>query len=111
MTLSSHFCFLNRSKSTTNNIKTMNAIALMVFVLLFLTSILAHADHLTDNNTTIEQQNCQLCNQGIDTPPEESLVQAIVITRYTSFISQVIINDFLPNQFVQPLLRAPPFSQ
>jgi hypothetical protein len=111
MTLSSYFCFLNRSKGTTNNIKTMNATALMVFVLLFLTSILAHADHLTDNNTTIEQQNCQLCNQGIDTPPEESIVQAIVISRYNSFIPEVIINDFLPSQFVQPLLRAPPFSQ
>lgn len=87
----------------------MRAIALMIFVLLFLMSIIAHADHLTDQRTTVEQKNCQLCNQGVDTPPEHPHVKAIVVTRYNSFISQTTKTDFPPSQFIQPPLRAPPF--
>lgn len=89
----------------------MNAIALMVFVLLFLTSVVAHADHLVDQRTTVEQQGCQLCNQGIDTPPELPKIQAIVVTRYHLFIDQITTAEFTLSQFIQPLLRAPPFIQ
>lgn len=109
MTLFPHLRFL--TKSTTNNLTTMNAAAFMVLVLLFLTSMLAHADHLLDENTIIEQQHCQFCNQGIDTPPEETLAQVAAIACYSPFISQISNTDFLPSQFVQPPLRAPPFSQ
>jgi len=111
MTLSFNFSFLNRSKGSPGKLKTMNAIALMVFVFIFLTSTLAHAEHLADKNTTIEQQNCQLCNLVIDTPPEEPSVQTVVIARYNLFKPQEFITDFSPSQFVQPLLRAPPFIQ
>jgi len=89
----------------------MKAIALMVFVLLFLTSVLAHADHLVAQKTTSEQQGCQLCNQGIDTPPELPQVQAPVVTRYSFFTAKVTTVEFTLTQFVQPLLRAPPFIQ
>ncbi|WP_136037996.1 hypothetical protein [Candidatus Colwellia aromaticivorans] len=83
----------------------------MVFVLLFLTSVLAHADHLVDQRTAVEQQDCQLCNQGIDIPPELPQVQAIVVTGYNFYTSQLTTAEFTLSQFVQPLLRAPPFIQ
>jgi hypothetical protein len=102
---------LKKSKNTTNNVTTMNAIALMVFVLLFLTSVLAHADHLVTQKTTAEQQGCQLCNQGIDTPPELPQVQVPVDTRYSFFTAKITTVEFTLTQFVQPLLRAPPFIQ
>lgn len=89
----------------------MRATAFMVFVLFFLTSVVAHADHLVDQRTTVEQQSCQLCNQGIDTPSEVPQVQATVVTRYNSYTPQVTTTEFPPSQFVQPPLRAPPFSQ
>jgi len=87
----------------------MKAIALMVFVLLFLTSTLAHADHLVDQRAAVEQQDCQLCIQGIDTPPGLPQVQEFVVTRYNLYTSHVNTADFVLNQFVQPRLRAPPF--
>lgn len=111
MTLLTHCRYLKRSNRTTNNLTTMRAIALMVFVLLFLTSVVAHADHLADQRTAVEQQNCQLCNQGIDTPSEVSQIQATVVTRYYSYTPQITTTEFPPSQFVQPPLRAPPFSQ
>mgnify|MGYP003384579154 FL=1 len=89
----------------------MRAIALMVFVLFFLTSVVAHADHLVEQRTTVEQQSCQLCNQEIDTPFEVLQVQARIVTRYNSYAAQVTTTEFPPSQFVQPPLRAPPFSQ
>ncbi|PHR83522.1 MAG: hypothetical protein COA59_11925 [Colwellia sp.] len=88
----------------------MKAIALMVFVLLFLTSVLAHADHLIDQSTAIEQQDCQLCNQGIDTPPDLPQVKASIVTHGVFFTITVTTAEFSFSQFVQPLLRAPPFS-
>lgn len=102
---------LQISKNTIHNLSTMKAIALMVFVLLFLTSVVAHADHLVTQGSTAEQQNCQLCNQGVDIPPELPKIQAIVVTRYNLFTAKVTAAEFTSSQFIQPLLRAPPLNQ
>jgi hypothetical protein len=102
---------LKKSKNTTNNVTTMNAIALMAFVLMFLTSVLAYADHFVAQGTTTEQQNCHMCNQEVDTPPESPKIQAIVVTRYNFFTAKVTTAEFTLSQFVKPLLRAPPFIQ
>jgi len=111
MTLLSNFSFLQTSKSTTNNLTTMKAIALMVFLLLFLISTLAHADHLVAQATAIEQQDCHICNQGIDTPPELPKVQAIAVSRYNLVISKIATAEFVLSNFVKPPSRAPPFIQ
>lgn len=89
----------------------MKAIALMVFLLVFLTSILVHADHLLDQKTIVEQQDCHLCTQGIDTPRELPQVQAAVVTRYNPFFTLLTTTNFTRKLFIQPPLRAPPFIQ
>lgn len=111
MTLLAHFDFLKTSRDPQNNLTTMKAIALVVFLLLFLTSVLAHAEHLVFQETTVEQQDCQLCNQGIDTPPELTQIQAITVSRYNLFIAKVATPQFTLSYFVQPPSRAPPFIQ
>ncbi|MFT7005830.1 MAG: hypothetical protein ACJAXJ_000331 [Colwellia sp.] len=111
MTLFANVSLLKTSKNTTTNLTTMKAIALMVFVLIFLTSVLAHADHLADQGTAAEQQDCHICNQGIHTPPELPKIQAIVVTRYNLFTAKVTAAEFTSSQFIQPLLRAPPLNQ
>ncbi len=103
--------FLKTSKDPLNNLTTMKAIALMVFLLLFLTSVLAHADHLVFQETTVEQQDCHICNQGIDTPPELPKIQAIAVNRYTLITSQLTTTKFTVNYFVLPPSRGPPFVQ
>lgn len=89
----------------------MNATALMVFLFVFLTSTLAHADHLVDQQSTLEKQACHICNQGVDTPPELPQVQASIVTRYYSLNSQLTTTEFVISGYVQPLLRAPPIAQ
>lgn len=86
----------------------MNAIALMVFLLLFLVSTLAHAEHLVSQATAIEQQDCHICNQGIDTPPKLLQVHANINTRYNLVTQAISTTDFSLSNFVKPRLRAPP---
>jgi hypothetical protein len=111
MTVFSNFSFLITSKSTTNNLTTMKAIALMVFLLLFFISTLVHADHLAAEAIAIEQQDCHICNQGIDTPAELPQIDVVVVTRYNLVTQAISTTDFSLNSFVQPPLRAPPFPE
>lgn len=89
----------------------MKASALVVFLLLFLTSVIAHAEHLVFQEISAEQQDCHLCNQGIDTPPELPQVQATSVTRFDFVTSQKLTQKLLLNDFVQPPSRAPPVIQ
>jgi len=94
-----------------SNVPSMKAMALMVFVLCFLTSVLTHAEHLVSPSVTVEQQDCHLCNQGIDTPPELPHVQAQANNSYSVIIFELIVAEFKRSNFVLPSLRAPPFIQ
>ncbi len=111
MTLFSRFSFLKISRNSINNFKTMNAAALMVFLFVFLTSTIAHADHLVDQQKTLDKQACQLCNQGIDTPPDLPQVQASIVTYYHPLNFQLTTTEFIVSEYIQPFLRAPPIFQ
>lgn len=99
-------------KAATKSKLTMNALVSMVF-LLFLTSTLVHANHLIeiDQSTHLEQQECFVCHQGIDTPPELPQIQHHAIARYYFTLFKTITAAFKANVFVQPQLRAPPSFQ
>ena len=103
--------FFQRNKKVAEQISTMNARALMVFLLLFLVSTLVHADHLIEQGTNVEQIECYLCHQGIDTPPELPSVQLASIVSYCSPVQAALSIVFKRNYFVQPQLRAPPTFQ
>ena len=89
----------------------MNALALMVFLLIFLISTLAHADHIATQATNAELQECYICHQGIDTPPELPQVQTPFIASYHVSVYEVVTAQFKVNSFVHPQLRAPPVVQ
>ena len=89
----------------------MKASALMVFLLLFLTSVIAHAEHLVFQDITVEQQDCHLCNQGIDSPPELPQIQAVAVPRFDLVTSQKLTKISPLNDFIQPPSRAPPVIQ
>ena len=108
MTILTHWRFVESSQTSQHNLTTMKAIALMVFLLCFLTSTFAHAEHLVAQDNIAEQQDCQLCNQGIDTPPDIPQLKETVVTRYNVFAAIVTTADFTSTQFIQPPLRAPP---
>lgn len=108
MTSITHFRFLKQSNNFQNNLTNMKAVALMVFLLLFLTSVIAHAEHLVFQDTTLEQQDCQLCNHGIDTPPDLLKIKMLGVTRYYFVISKAIATKYTPGYFIIPPSRAPP---
>jgi hypothetical protein len=89
----------------------MTATALMVVMFLFLTSLIAHAEHLATPKSIVEQQNCQLCKQEIDTPLELLVIQVVLDTCYNPFVAKVTTVEFIFSQFIQPFLRAPPLIQ
>ena len=89
----------------------MKASALMVFLLLFLTSVIAHAEHLVFQEITVEQQDCHICNQGIDSPPELPKIKAVAVTRFDFVTSTEFTQKLLLNDFIQPPSRAPPVIQ
>ncbi len=99
------------NKNSTNKLTTMNALALMVFVLLFLTSTLVHAGHLTEHSLSFEQQECSICHQGIDTPPELSKIRIYLVASYSFKTPQVTTIHSKVHYFIQPQLRAPPTLQ
>jgi len=99
------------NKNSSNKLITMNALALVVFVLLFLTSTLVHADHLTDHSLSSEQQECYICHQGIDTPPELPQIRFHYVASYNLKLQKVTIVHGKVNDFMQPQLRAPPTFQ
>jgi len=101
-------------KQNSNPVKepsTMNVFASVFFVLLFLTSTLVHANHLIEQPTHVEQQECFICHQGIDTPPELPHIQYVAVARYCFTLSKTMATAFKHYFFVQPQLRAPPSFQ
>ena len=108
MTLSFQRSFLKVKANTSKN---MNALALMTFVLLFFFSSLVHASHLFEQSINVEQQECHICHQGVDTPPEQPQVQVVAVTSYQLKPQKILTVEFKVNGFVQPQLRAPPIHQ
>jgi hypothetical protein len=96
------------SENEVKNITTMNALALMVFLLLFLTSTIAHAQHLAVDSGIVEQQECHICYHNIDTPPEFPEIQPLASSHYFISINKDTVTFFKTSNFVQPPLRAPP---
>jgi len=116
MTLSSHTAAAIAvtkavTKAATKNKLTMNALVSMVFVLLFLTSTLVHANHLVDQSTHTGQQECHICHQGLGTPPELPQIQVYVVISSRVELQKTALAAFKSNNFVQPQLRAPPSFQ
>jgi len=89
----------------------MNALALMVIVLLFLTSTLVHADHLTEHSLSSEQQECYICLQGVDTSPELPQIRFHYVASYNLKLQKVTRVHGKVSHFIQPQLRAPPIFQ
>lgn len=100
--------FFQFNKNLSKKISTMNASALVVFLLLFLISTLAHADHITTAGVNAEQQDCYICYQGLDTPPDLSKSASGFLASYCYTTFDLISVQLKINDFVQPLLRAPP---
>jgi len=111
MTLSFNANLSQANKKQAITPVTMSAIALMAFLLLFLTSTLAHADHLIEQSVNVEQQECYICHQCVDTPPEQPQVQVVAVTSYQLKPQKILTVTFKASGFVQPQLRAPPIHQ
>lgn len=103
--------FSQVNKNATKKLTTMNALAFVVFVLLLLTSTLVHADHSTEHSLSFEQQECSICHQGVDTPPELPQIRIHPVTSYNFKTPQVTTIHCKVNDFIQPQLRAPPTFQ
>lgn len=103
--------YFQLKKESSDKKITMNAFALVVFLLLFLTSSLVHADHIATYSTNAEQQECYICHQGLDNPPKVAQINLPFVTGYGQHVCDAIQVNFKLNFFVLPQLRAPPTFQ
>jgi len=103
---------LAQSQLITAKSITMSNFLLVVFLLCFLQSSLAHAEHFTDHFNeqlpTVEFQDCHTCHQGMDAPPALLSLQWLSASGYYFIVSSNSSTQLIQPQFVQPLLRAPP---
>lgn len=95
-------------KEAPKKLATMNAPALMVLVLFFLTSTFVHAEHIASHTINADQQECYICHQGLDTPSGISQAKLPIITSYSYCSYAITTSQVRGNYFVQPQLRAPP---
>lgn len=100
-----------KNKSIDKNISTVNASALVVFLLLFLGSIFAHANHIASESINAEQQDCYICQLGLDSPPDLPKINNGFSANYCCSEIDIISVFFKDNDFAQPQLRAPPVFQ
>lgn len=111
MTSFSQVNFFHVSKKASKQTINMNALALMVFLLLFLASTLVHANHLIAQATNVEASECYICHQGLDTPSDLPTIQFLLTVGYPLKSDEIVSALFKVTYFVYPQLRAPPASQ
>ena len=102
---------LNDANHTATKLPTMTVMTVMVFLLCFFTSAMVHAEHVAKTNSNVEQQECYLCHQGIDTPTQSPQIQFVSIVKFGLLTENFTLVFVKNNDFVQPLLRAPPIFQ
>ena len=81
-------------------------------LLLFCVTLFVHSKHYTqvefDSFSSFEQHDCNLCQQGIDSPPSPISLYPIS-SGITNFDKIRIINfELISPDYVYPSLRAPP---
>lgn len=92
-----------------NKAKSINAITLLAFLLAFF----LHSQHIASDNiehgSVADYQNCHICQQGIDSPPES--IQLIESTGNYFLLHTPYFFEYVNSisSYALPQLRAPPF--
>ena len=81
---------------------------LLLFVLLL--SVAGHADHLELGEQAAENQRCHMCQNNIDTPNGIEPVPDVDFTCLVFVQSGYQPCLYIPSDYCQPQLRAPPFT-
>jgi len=81
-------------------------------LVLFLVTFFAHSGHFTqvdsDTLSTFELHDCNLCQQGIDSPPAPLVLNPVNETVFFIENTQHDSVMLFPLSYVYPPLRAPP---
>ncbi len=81
-------------------------------LLLFCATLFAHSEHYAqvefDAYASFEQHDCNLCQQGIDTPPSPIKLYPISSGLINYVKTRIIKLEFPSPAHVNPPLRAPP---
>ncbi|HBY85012.1 MAG TPA: hypothetical protein DEO86_03980 [Colwellia sp.] len=81
-------------------------------LMLFCAMLFVHSEHYAqvefDAFASFEQHDCNLCQQGIDTPPSPIKLYPISSGLINYGKTRIIRLELLSSAYVYPLLRAPP---
>ncbi len=77
-------------------------------LLAFFVAFFSHSEHLTQYNTNVEQQDCHICQQGVDTPPKAIKQSEIFLFAFDVVITSGFSELSVKPYYGMPQLRAPP---
>ncbi|WP_189379172.1 hypothetical protein [Thalassotalea profundi] len=81
-----------------------------IFLLVFLfVSSLGHAHTVDILNTSVEQQDCKLCQHHLDKTPQKIKLAPIDVGEFNEPLALLSHARHIKLYFLSPQLRAPPF--
>mgnify|MGYP000745972149 CR=1 FL=1 len=81
--------------------------SLLLLVFLFF-ALAGHAHNIDVTNTTIEQQDCNLCQHHLDKVPQKIQLAPIDISEFDESLTRLLLVSNTYLYFLSPQLRAPP---
>jgi len=77
-------------------------------LVLFLCAFLSHSEHITSHTSQLEQQECYLCSQGLDTVKANHSISLLIVQVFQNVAINTELMLAQSPYFGLPLLRAPP---
>jgi hypothetical protein len=88
--------------------KSRQSILSLLILCAFVCATISHSAHSELIQDSVELQQCKLCQQSIDTPPENLTVKLASVSRYNALTIAIIIHYRESSAYLIPQLRAPP---
>lgn len=80
----------------------------LIVLIAYLCAFVSHAQHFDLVVDLNETQQCQLCQNNIDTPPDLSFTTQTTFVCFHMFVISSAARCFISTAHQRPLLRAPP---
>ena len=88
--------------------KSRQSILSLLILCAFLCATINHSAHGELIQDSVELQQCKLCQQSIDTPPDNVIVKLAIVSRYNVLTTAIIVQHSETTPYLIPQLRAPP---
>jgi hypothetical protein len=90
------------------SVKLKLAIICVLTLLAFLFALFVHQGHSVNLTSSVDKQDCYVCQQGCDTPVEALCCIPPISISYNFDLHKPLEQNVSKNSYIVPQLRAPP---